>query len=282
MLKVAFGTVGVLAMAVLAGCAGGPSGASVAPEVQYTYQDPETVPREQWSQAMVIAREGLGLHGLVDAVAPDGVTVSPRGQANFNGADNLATGVLGAASPSTHISGGASLALGAGLFLLGGGTSPPTAFSQIAFWVPADMVSNAEEASLVAAKTYQEMRHKAFNPPSNNDLRATAKYPRGHRNAYATPMDNFHKRPVPFDGEAEYAQFGEISGEFFGPIYITFFQQDVFVDGRRNKLERSEVMERLADVMPEWSAAYLSGGLQNDPLAVIHGKKINYFVVGKE
>lgn len=279
MLKVAFGTVGVLAIAMLTGCAGAPSGASAAPEVQYTYQDPDTVEREQWSQAMVIAREGLGLYGLMDVVAPEGVSVSPNGQASFNGVDSLATGALGAASSTTHMSSGASLALGAGLFLLGGGASPTTAFSQLAFWVPADMASNAEEASLIAAQTYQEMRNKAFNPPRNNDLRATGKYLRGDSRAFANPKDRIQRRPVKFDGEAKKVEFGNLSEMFYGPIYIPLFGQDLYTDQRNNKIDWDELMGRMLSHMPTWSAAYINASYYDVPATILHDQEIHRFVV---
>lgn len=278
MLKVAFGGIGVVALALLAGCAGTQSGSSAAPEVQYTYQDPETVPREQWSQAMVIAREGLGLYGLKDVVAPQGFSVTAQGQANFNGADGLATGALGAASPSTHLSSGASLALGAGLFLLGGGASPPPMFSQLAFWVPADMASDAEEASRIAAQTYHEMRTKAFNPPRNNDLRETSMYPKAHRDAFLTVQDQLKRRQAPFVGEAEHEELMGASGKHYGPIFIPLFDQDVYTDFRRSKVGADEFMSRIMAHMPSWSVAYLH--IPNDmPPTILYNQNIHQFIV---
>ena len=265
MLKVAFGTVGVLAMAVLVGCAGTPTASTVeavAPAVQYTFQDPDDVPQERWSEAMKIARAMGILGGIQDVVAPEGVTVTPQGKTVVAslGVDPLVGGVLGAASPTTHVSSGASLALGAAFFVLGNAkATAPYMYDNVAFWVPESMANNAEEASIVAERTWREAREKAFSTKRYNEPRS-AKFPIGHKDFLGSSVSEIVKNTrygsVPFSGQANDVSVGAMDGRYYGPIYIQQAGAHNGHDKRDSGLDYLEYYEHIAKYLPEWSAIY--------------------------
>lgn len=300
MLKVAFGTVGVLAMAVLVGCAGTPTASTVeavAPAVQYTFQDPDDVPQEKWSQAMRIARAMDIEGGLKDVVAPEGVSVTPQGEAVMasQGADPLVGGVLGAASPTTHVSSGTSLALGAAFFLLGsGGHSPTSAFDQVAFWVPTDIASSAEEASEVAAAAWRDARVNAFATKKFSQP-MTSQHPKNHNLYYGSFKDDpvgYAKNdlldmPISYSGSPKEVHVGAISGAHYGPIYIVNAGFHTRVDKKDSGLDYNDYYHELAKFMPEWSAVYFAPKyayenrqrvLKVAP-TVIHNGEVLHFIV---
>lgn len=299
MLKVAFGTVGVLAMAVLAGCAGTPAGSGVeavapsAPAVQYTFQDPDDVPQERWSEAMRIAR-AMGIEGgLKDVVAPEGVSVTPQGEAVMasQGVDPLVGGVLGAASPTTHVSSGASLALGAAFFVLGNAKqTAPYMHDIVAFWVPVSMASSAEEASAVAEETWFNARVSAFATKRYSKPRAM-KYPAGHRHyrgeTMAEILSNSQYGATPYSGAPQTVELGSMSGEYYGPIFIMDAGLQNGHDRRDSSLKHLEYYEVLAENMPSWSAMYFPAKRNRKmeviaPPVVIHDGNVMGFTIPAE
>lgn len=295
MLKVAFGTAGVLAIAMLAGCAGTQNGSALempAPIMQYTFQDPNEVPQEKWSKAMVIAR-AMGIDGgLMDVIAPEGAVVTPQGKVVLanQGVDPLVGGALGAVSPTTHISGGASVALGAAFFILGGQATAPYMFDNMAFWVPEEMAANAEEARAVAENTWREARVNAFSTKRYNVPRTTM-YPIGHKHHYGkTPVEmlaNVRYGALPFSGAPRQVEVGAMSGSYYGPIFIMDVHLQSFHDKRDSGLEHMEYYELLAQFIPSWSAMYFPPERNRRrevvaPAVVIHNGEVLQFIVQAE
>lgn len=111
------GCVGTLLLVALVGC-------SSTPKV--TLPEPKDVPREKWSDAMLV----------LEAMRIDGQRDIPREMVgnevdnlsatrSSGGSGGLATAGLGYVSPPTGFSSAGAASLGVGLFLLGGGSAGP-------------------------------------------------------------------------------------------------------------------------------------------------------------
>lgn len=271
----------VATMAVLSESASQATQKQAAPAVEYTFNSPEDTPREQWSTALLVAHELMGIWGLKDVVAPEPVVDRSSGTQAWNGTDSLATGVLGAVSPTTQVSAGSSLALGAGLFMLSGGSVGPRGISQVAFWVPAELAGNAEEASQVAAKTWTEVRQRITGRNERLESVKTAAYPTNHPQNYATPKDNFMTNPTPFEGVAKKVAVAGLEGEFYGPIFINLASQNMGNDARHAKLALPELLVRYAEELPEWAALYhiaVAHKKHAMPMTVVFKNQTHYFV----
>lgn len=271
----------VATMAVLSGCASQVTQKQAAPAVEYTFNSPEDTPREQWSTALLVAHELMGISGLKDVVAPEPVVGRSSGTQTWNGTDSLATGVLGAVSPTTHVSAGSSLALGAGLSMLSGGSVGPRGISQVAFWVPAELAGNAEEASQVAARTWTEARQRITGRHERLESVKTGAYPSNHPKNYATPKDTFMNNPTPFEGVAKKVAVAGLNGEFYGPIFIDRVSINVANDSMYAKLTRPELLARYAEELPEWTAIYFHASAYKEhamPMTVVFKNQTHYFV----
>lgn len=294
---------GLIALSLLSGCAsqGTKSTAETAAipvdrATQYTYQDPESVPQEKWSQAMVIARE-MGIYGIQDVVAPDGIPVTPQGQVIASqGVDPLIGGALGAASPTTHISGGASLALGAAFFVLGGGGGAvPHSSDQVAFWVPEDMAATAEEANKVAVQAWDEAREKAFKAKRFKSP-GTMKHPQHHTDRHgdinekfwSTAKNELLRIHLEFseDSKNEISIDG-MSGRYYGPIFIENAHWATRHDKTSSGLSFMDYYTEIAKYMPSWSAIYFSQKHEYvdrqrvavAPATVVRNGEVMHFVV---
>lgn len=268
----------VAALAVLSGCAGQTTQKETAPtvpEVEYTYNTPKDTPREQWSTAMLVSHELMGIPGVKDAVAPAPGT--PGYSQRISGADALSVSALGVLSPTTHISGGGSLALGTGMFLLGGGPTEIAGIAQLAFWVPADMADNAADASKIAASTWAEIRTRVGKKPIPSQPKTSA-YPTNHKLSHASLKDIVTSTPAPFEGDAKHFEVGNLDGKFYGPIFIYRLTGQLHFDHVRSKLSWPELLQVYADELPDWAALYFHGIPQEEPRSVIYGGQVNHFI----
>lgn len=281
----------IAVLTVLSGCAS-PTVQTQAvqdkPEASYLYNSPEDTPREQWSTALTVVHELMGIRGLKDVVSTEPFGETTSHVPNWNGADGLAVSALGAVSPTTHISAGGGLAIGAGLFLLGGSNPGPLRLPQAAFWVPVDMAANATEAAQVAAQAWAEAKTKVTGRHQRVDYVITAAYPSGHGEKYGSLRRIATQQPVPFEGEPQRIDYGGLNGEFYGPIFIDG-QIPVYpsathrerYDGPLLLQRRAERLKAIADALPSWAAVYAPPSIAarlRSPAAVVFNNEVHYFV----
>lgn len=271
-----------LAVTLAAGCASTPSQptrqAQEQPRVQL--QDPDQTPREKWSDAMVILRDGMGIQGGVDiqAISKGPVPALPAG--------GVTLGAAGYAAPPSGFS--AAGALGAGLalgFLTAPPASGPAAFDQMAVWVPTSRASSMEEAIDVALSEFGAAHARALAKPSTTVLRPT-KYPSGFSpsDKYSSLWNEFLKIPVTPSFPASQGPKFLSDGIYYGPIFFEDFGLKVAVDKHQNKIEKNKVMVEISKHLPEWFVFYNSGrrqpvrGEPGVPQSVIQSGNEMFFV----
>lgn len=279
----------VAALAVLSGCAGKTTQkqAAAAPEVEYTFNSPADTPREQWSTALLVTHELMGIAGLKDVVAPE-PAADVAVTRNWNGVDSLATGALGVVSPTTHVSAGGGLAIGAGLFLLSGSNPGPMRALQVAFWVPAELAANADEANQVAAQTWADAKTQVTGRNQRVDYVTTAAYPINHGKKHDSLKNIALRRPIPFEGAAKRMKVDGLAGEFYGPIFIDrnlgllprlSYRENS--DGLLIIRKRADRLQEFADVLPAWASIYvppLIAARMTSPATVVFNNQLHYFV----
>ncbi|WP_455232231.1 hypothetical protein [Geopseudomonas aromaticivorans] len=197
-----------LAIATAAGCASSPSQptsqAKERPMVQL--QDPDQTPREKWSHAMVILREGMGIQGqkdipkeLIDSEAAKAIQkAATYNRAAVLPAGGTVTGIAGYASPPTGLSSGGALGAGLALgFLTSYQPQGPAMHEQLVAWVPESEAANMDEAIQVALDTFYAAHDKALADPEKRKV-IPSKYPKGYdpTEKYASLMDLFMERPI--------------------------------------------------------------------------------------
>lgn len=228
---------------LLVGCA-----SKEPPTPQITLQDPETTPREKWSDAIKILRDDLGIKGMKDVPVETaqqygliaGVSEPVRGNQGSMG--DLAFGGVGVA-----------------LFLIPTGkVTQPWQQDQAAAWVPVKLANNIEEAINVALETWNAARVKTFKDPSPLKVSASvvADFAAGQ---YANAKDIFLKNPIPPSGGPSDGPSFALAGKYYGPIFLGAFQAQVHMDAKRSKMDNDDGMRTLSANLPKWFVIYNSG-----------------------
>lgn len=117
-------------------------------------------PKEKWSDALIIAEEGMGLYGIKDLTQEQLSTAQMGQQPNASGASgssaDLALGMGGVLSGNP----GAG-AMSIGLALIPTSQAPGTAqLDQVVAWVAADRASSMDEAGRLAVDEWNKARAK--------------------------------------------------------------------------------------------------------------------------
>lgn len=251
------------AIAILVGCGSTPQQPTV------TLPDPQTVPREQWSDALTVL-DAMGIHGQRD--------IPKEMLGRTNGQDVAGSNVN---SGVGDIAVGPSVGLGLGLFLLGGGNAQPQGISQVAAWVPADLAASPEAAIAVAVSEWEKARRAAFKNEPRQLKAVTARYPDGYNPsvAYASVADSMLEKPVQItDGPHQAPNFIH-SGLVYGPIFI--HTKQIYLDARDNDVNFPTAMAAIAKQLPDWFYLYYPGSKfskQPLPAAVYSNSGTHYFI----
>jgi hypothetical protein len=262
----------VVSIALAVGCSSTP---------QIELPEPKDVPREQWSDAMLIL-DAMGITGQRDIprqLAMSGATATGPAPGGSS-AGNLASAAGSFASPPTGFSSGGALGLSLGLMLLGGGASPVQTYQTVA-WVPAELVNSPQEASALVLKTMEDTRIKVFAHKRSALNVTVGKYVRASGRAYLTPADIYHGRPVQLDTAAMPAPAVTHQGQVYGPIFV--HRDQYTIDANKNDIETLEAMTRMSKALPEWFYLYHPGQKlrKNSVPARILNKGESMYFVGK-
>ncbi len=212
-------------------------------------------PRTEWSAAQTILIDGFGLISYRD-VSADSVMKAQQTSANgFYGIDNVGLELAGASAP-TGVSGSTAFAMGAGLFMLGGG-SDPSWTTQIAAWVPSNMASNATEATQIVLAAMEKARAKTYPGELSKVKIKAGKYLDGVYGSESSLADKLADRVPQLEGAAtKNPQFiGE--GFSYGPIYIRHDQ--MVLDASKSNLDYWGSMVTLSKNLPDWFYIYYPG-----------------------
>jgi hypothetical protein len=277
-----------LAAALLVGCA------SKEPQgPQITLQDPEQTPREKWSDAMKILRDDLNIKGQKDVPAETArqygliTRVGEPARGNGGGFDNLVTGIAGSQSPPTGFSSGAALGMGVFLFMTPTGKATESWESnQVAAWVPIEKASSMEEAIQVVIDTWNKSRGHAFNEMTTIKVypSVVADFAKGQ---FTGPKDMLLKTPAPPSGGPVNGPSFAPTGRYYGPIFLSKFSNQIWMDADRNNIERDKAMRMLSSQLPNWFVIYNKGQRKAGsivttsfpPSVLVAGKE--HFFVGK-
>ena len=267
--------VGTLLLVALVGC-------SSTPKV--TLPEPKDVPREKWSDAMLVL-EAMRIDGQRDIpsemVGNEADNLSaPR---SSGGSGGLATAGLGYVSPPTGFSSAGAASLGVGLFLLGGGSAGPVYHYQVAAWVPEELASNPKEASALVRSAWLDAREKYFGGKISKLRHEPAKYADGSGKKYDRLADLAAGNPAPFDAPASAAPAFILVEKAYGPIFLTDPSGELFADASRADKNGMDALAGIARHLPEWMYAYYPG--RNWPKdfrpAAIYNKNGNLYFIGK-
>lgn len=273
---------------LLVGCAG----VDTKPAPALILQNPETTPREKWSDAMTILRGDMGIYNQMDIpadkAAEAGLIKAQAGLAATGGSGtpgDLLIGYSGYQSPPTGFSSGAALGMGVAMFLLPTGpVSQPFNATQIAAWVPVAQASTMDEAVGLVERSIDEARRKNFANPSKITIAPSA-YPEAHHRAFKSFSDLITNKPVPPAGEPGKAPSFLKNGQYYGPIYFSKFDLQQSSDAKKNELDPHEALAKLSADLPEWVALYNPGRRAQrnlpgyPPSIMLKGQE--YFFVGK-
>lgn len=273
---------------LLVGCAG----VATKPTPALVLQNPETTPREKWSDAMKILHGDMGIYNQMDIPADRAAEAGlikvqgDRATAGSSGTPgDLVIGYSGYQSPPTGLSSGAGLGIGVAMFLLPTGpVSQPFNATQIAAWVPADRANSINEAVGLVERTLNEARRNNFANPSKVTI-APCAYPEAHHRAFKSFSDLLMNRPVPPAGEPGKAPSFLKDGQYYGPIFFTKFELQQYSDASKNDMNPREALAKLSAGLPDWIALYNPGRRAQRSLAgyapSIMLKGQEYFFVGK-
>lgn len=235
-----------LALAGLAGCAG----MSNYEKPQLMLVDPSSVPKEKWSDALVMFTDQMGIPSMQDTT----VDSSHGASGGLIGVSQSVNGV-----DMGLISG--SLGAGAAFSLLASGPSKPMLVAQqIAFWVPADQAANAAEASQIVAEQWAEVRRNVLQGRREvkvEDVAITA-YPFGHPKWYGSVQEELNNVRPPFEGEARLQTVGTTEGMFYGPIFVERGQSRA-TDQAGSKLSKREMLDAYSQFLPTTAMLYEPG-----------------------
>lgn len=263
-------TAASLAIASVVGCA--TTGGSDRPQV--TLVDPATVPKENWSDALVMFNNQMGIYGMQDASA-DSTHGTAAGLVN----DSLRQGYGAEMGVLAQ-----SVAAGALFFVLDSGpANRMISRLQIAYWVPAEDVSSAEEASQVVAKQWTAVRKNvlAGRREVNQDQIAVSGYPISHPKAFGSIKQELNNERPPFAEGAKQQRVGGKEGLFYGPIFVhpgSTFNMDV---GATRQSAKS-LIEQYASHMPDTAMIYYPGESAPkiyEPAFVVNGQQKHTFKV---
>ena len=257
---------------LLVGCA-----SKEPPAPQITLQDPETTPREKWSDAMKILRDDLGIKGMKDVPVETarqygliaGVSEPVRGNSGSMG--DLAFGGIGAA-----------------LFLIPTGQARGAwQEDQVAAWISEKDAKNIEEAIKIAIETVDTARKKAFSKLATYNLKPSA-LADNSPGQFIGFKNTFFENPVQPSEELKFApSFIKTNGEkYYGPIFMSGFRIKIVVDALRNDIQRDEAMRLLSAELPDEFVIYNSGRRKAGkditpfpPSILVAGKEYNF--IGK-
>lgn len=267
--------VGLLAAAIalLVGCSSSQKSTSVQ------LPDPQTVPKEKWSDAMHVltAMKISGQRDVPREKADLFVNSAPGTTTEASGADAaIAGGSL--IKPPSGFSGGAAASVSLGLMILGGSSDPSHA-TQVVAWVPANEASSPAEASALALAKVEEARKKVFLKGISKLPMHVGKYPDGHSRAYASLADSYAERPIPFTDNATPAPAFVKSAAAYGPIFIR--DNQFVLDASKNGMTASEAMLLASRNLPDWIYIYHPGQkLRNNsiPAAIFNQGEAKYFI----
>lgn len=240
--------------------------------------DPQTVPKEKWSDAMHVltAMKISGQRDVPREKAESFASTAP-GNTAAAGADAAVAGVSLAAPPS-GFSGGAAASASLGLMILGGSSDPSHA-TQVVAWVPADQASSPAEASALALAKVEEARNRVFVKGMSKLPMHVGKYPDGHSRAYASLADSYAERPIPFTDAPSPAPEFVKSAAAYGPIFIR--DNQFVLDASKNGMTVSDAMLLASRNLPAWIYIYHPGQkLRNNsiPAAIFNQGEAKYFI----
>lgn len=273
---------------LLVGCAG----IDTKPVPALVLQNPETTPREKWSDAMIILRGDMGIYNQMDIPAEKAAEVGlveTQGDRAATGSSgtpgDLAIGYSGYQSPPSGFSSGAALGMGVAMFLLPTGpVSQPYNASQVAAWVPADQASSMDEAIALAERTLRDARHSSLSNPGQLEIAPAGKPDLNPRN-FKSLSDVVMNRPIRPEGEAGPAPSFLTPGRYYGPIFFTEFSNQISIDAMRSDLTKHDALAKVSAELPQWMVLY-NPGLKAQrnmpgypPSIMLKGQE--YFFVGK-
>lgn len=256
----------------LVGCAAPGSGMSRPDNL--TLIDSASVPKENWSDALVMMNDQMGIAGMHDAtpgaaMGSGGSFVNQVAARNQNGFEmGIMTG---------------SLAIG-GLFSLleSDGSNRMIGQPQVAYWVPADAVSSSEEAAEWARQNWLNIRKEVLSGtrrvPEESD---SARYPMGHPSQFPTLRDANMRNYRPFVAEPKVQTVGNDTSEYYGPIFIStryYLQADRSALGLDSV---GDVLKLYGDSLPDTAMLYYQGipFLKGyEPGFIIHQGQVSYFI----
>ncbi len=261
------GTIAVLALAGLVGCAS--TGGSDRPQV--TLADPTSVPKENWSDALEMFTNQMGIYGMQDATQDSTHAAAAGLIDNTRHLNGVEMGVLAQ-----------SVATGALFFMLDSGPSNPMIRNtQIAFWVPASQAGSAQEAADIVANTWADIRREvvAGRREVKVDAVTISGYPIGHPKAFGSIKEELHNERPPFEGEARMQRIGNQEGMFYGPIFV-HRGSAAHTDTAATKLTTRDLVRVYAKHLPETAMIYHPGRPEPkvyDPAVLIYnGKEMTF------
>lgn len=263
-----------LTLVGMVGCAGPGSGLKRPDNL--TLIDPATTPKEQWSDALVMMTDQMGIPGMMDAVP--GSVMGSCGRC-VNEVTERVGGTIGGIDMGV-ISG----SLGAGLAF--GVLNTPRGnlmlmTNQIAYWVPADIVDSPDEAVEWVRNNWREAWLKATNGTKKVGNDVVRGLPINHPSSYATLNDARLGNTRPFTAEAREQVVGNVKGNFYGPIFIAPHYGAEWDRGTLKLPTTSEMIDVYGKYLPDTAMIYYRGipfrkGFE--PAFIMHQGKRHYFI----
>lgn len=262
--------VGIAAMGLagLVGCAS--TGGYEKPQV--TLVDPSTMPKENWSDALTMFQDQMGIAGMQDATA--------------DSSHGTAAGLIDTSKQQGF---GAEMGLiaqsaaaGALFFVMDSGPrNRMINHSQIAFWVPADKASSPEAAGQLVAEQWTAIRKEllAGRREAPVEQISISGYPVNHPKAFVSYKGELQNERPAFEEAPRVQTVGSQTGLFYGPIFV--HQGSSWgTDLAGTRLPRLELLEAYAQKMPETAMLYYFGNSAPkiyEPAFVIQNKKKYFF-----
>lgn len=263
------GIIAVFALVGLAGCSS--TGGTDRPQV--VLADPASVPKEKWSDALVMFTYQMGIYGMQDATHDSTHAAAAGLIDNTRRSNGAEMGVLAQ-----------SVATGALFSMLDSGPSNPMIRNtQIAFWVPASQAKNAQEAANIVANTWADIRREvvAGRREVKVDAVTISAYPIGHPKAFGSIRAELNNERPPFKGEARMQRIGSQEGMFYGPIFVHRGSAE-YTDMAATKLSSRELVRVYAAHLPNNAMIYEPGRPEPkvyEPSVLIHDGEVMYFKV---
>ena len=263
------------ALLTLVGCAI-PSSGIMRPEgLAVVHRD--SVPKEKWSDALVMATDQMGLNRMMDA-APGSLYGSSYGLVHEASARRTTSGT------DVFLLTG-SLGLGALSSLTTDGSDPKMQVTQIAYWVPADQVSSPQEAITWVEEQWYNNQVAFYNGANSRPLRRdpTSRYPIHHGSMYESLTDMVKEvNRAQYEAPASVQTVGDVTGEFYGPIFVDY--GDALFFNKPSSETYSDFLQRFAPYLSDTAMVYSPG--HNIPKGyteafILHkGKKYTFVAKG--